>query len=274
MSWRFLLAALALAGQPAAADEERATNAEIMAETLYAELPGPGPDEKRAVAVWRPANADGPLPVIYMADGLSGLGVVVERLRPAIRAGAVPPIMVVGFASDRAVRRIEYVAPYGHAPSPEFDRHMDWVFHTVIPWAELMTHASSDPHQRIIGGYSNGADFALVMAERHPEAFAGVLAYSPVHDRPLELDARAARLRWVLTGGRLELNGEIVDGVNAISRHIRATGASVRRCIGPWEHRLSAWRDLSPGNIAWLFNLPSADAADSPAERAYCRNPA
>lgn len=256
--------------------EELSTSRQIAAEAHYILLDGPGPGEKRGVSVWRPPNAGRQtLPVIYMADGVLGLDVVVQRLRPAILAGHLPPIIVVGVASGYQHRHDEYTWPAnGAPPSDLFTAYQTWLYDTVMPWAERNAGASSDPAQRVIGGFSNGADWAIATARLHPERFAGVLAYSPVQTRPFVFNDNVARLRWVITAGRYELNGQVVDNAMAVAEAIRAHGGAVRLCIGPWSHRQTAWRDLSPASPAWLFALPQADGAASPAERSYCRNPA
>ena len=266
-----VLVVLTLLLTPAAAHAQAASSEqEIAAEARYILLDGPEPGEKRGVSVWRPPNAPArPLPVLYMADGVVGLNVVTPRLRPAILSGAMAPVLVIAIASSPQHRRDEYVP---RATSPRFETHQRWFFETVMPWAERVAGASSDPAQRAIGGFSNGADFALATAARRPEMFGAVLAYSPVLTRtPLGLDARAARIRWVLTGGRGEFNGDVVRLVNTVAAEVSAQGGTVRRCTGPWRHAQADWRDLSPASIAWLFAMPEADAVASPAERGFCR---
>lgn len=271
---RLLLLILLILGLAAPArGEDFSTDRQIAAEAHYILLDGPGPGEKRGVSVWRPPNAPRQtLPVIYMADGVLGLNVVVERLRPAILAGHLPPMMVVGVASGMQHRHEEYTLPVSGEPSPLFAQYQSWLYDVVMPWAEQHAGASSDPAQRVIGGFSNGADFAIATAKLHPERFAGVLAYSPVQTRPIGFNESATHLRWVITAGRYELNGQIVDNAQQVADAIAAHGGAVRLCIGPWSHRQTAWRDLSPASPAWLFAISSADGAASGAERSYCRN--
>jgi enterochelin esterase-like enzyme len=247
-----------------------ATFEELAPEIRHAQLDGPSEGEQRSVFVWRPANArPGPLPVLYMADGAAGVYVAAAGLRAPILEGTIPPIVIVGMDAHRSQRILEYV------PSREarvvFARHMNWFLNTVIPWSERVAGASRDPAFRAVGGYSNGAEFALAAAEQNPEMFAGVLAHSPVNWMGFTLDDRAVHIRWVLTAGRHEYrNGEIIVLIDRFAREIRQRPSMIRRCVGNWDHEGEAWRDLSPGSVAWLFQFP-ASPVETERERQSCR---
>lgn len=245
---------------------------DVAHEIHFVELPGPGPNEHRIVYVWRPPNAPrGPLPVLYTADGVYGIYVAIAGLREPIRAGLIPPIVVVGLQASETRRLREYVPWRGS--NRYFDAHERWLIETVMPWAERVAGASSDPNKRVIGGYSNGADFALALAMRHPELFAGVLAHSPVNSSDFRAPAQGGPRRWVLTAGRYEFeNGEIIDIIDRLGEKLRAQPNHVRRCAGAWDHVGRAWRNVSPGSVAWLFDFPGAEMIASPTERETCTN--
>ena len=100
---------------------------------------------------------------------------------------------------DLRHRDTEYGAP-GRAV---FNAHERWVLEVVIPWAERVARAS--PQQRAVGGYSNGADFALAMGRLHPDVFSGVLAHSPLLTQTFDANARASGVRWALERDRFTL---------------------------------------------------------------------
>lgn len=238
---------------------------EITAESYRVELDGPGENEKRNVYFWRPANAPrGPLPVVYVADGIAGLDLIGARLRPHILSGAARPVLIVATDPHPRRRRQEYVP--GHGSNPDFDRHARWYTDVVLPWAERALVASRDPNQRVIAGVSNGADFAVAMASRHPELFGRVIAHSAANDPP-EGFAAAAGSRWVLTAGINE--GGPYPAMAA--RLGEAIGERpIRHCLGPWRHDARSWREISAGALAWALDLGDVAAVQTTIEAERC----
>jgi hypothetical protein len=200
-----------------------------------------------------------------MADGAPGLYVAVAMLRSAIEAGQIPPVQVIGLEPDERNRTSEYT-DLGRA---RFRAHERWLLEVVIPWAERVARAS--PSQRAVGGYSNGAAFAIFMGAEHPDVFSGVLAHSPVAEAStFHIDQRADSMRWALSAGRLEYGGYPARALSVVASVARGQGATVRSCRGAWRHGAEPWIDLSPGTIAWLFDFPGADAVATPLEREAC----
>jgi hypothetical protein len=232
-----------------------------------ADLSGPQPNTQRAILIWRAPSTPGAgaLPTLYMADGANALYLVAARLRPLIEAGTIPPVQVIALTPDLEHRQDEYI----QRGRPRYRAHETWVLNTVIPWAQAVARAS--PERSAIGGYSNGAAFALFMAASHPDIFSGVLAHSPVAaaDR-FRIDPPAAHVRWALSAGRQEYRGYPFGAVTTVQAAAAARGAAVRLCTGGWGHDPRAWANLSPGAIAWLFNFPDAEAAATPLERESC----
>jgi enterochelin esterase-like enzyme len=252
-------------------DASMSTPQDFAAEVRTIALEGPDSAPRRDIFIWRPASAPpGPLPVIYMADGWGGLFVAAAGVRKPILEGRMPPVLIVATANGGRERRGgEYM--YNARRAEMYQAHERWFLETVIPFAERVAGASPDPSQRVVGGFSRGAAFAIEMAERHPDLFAGVLAHSPSPKRELLIDSRAGRLRWVLTGGRHE--GSEASVSQLVTEHaatLRAQGAAVRRCIGDWGHDIPPWRDTSPGSIAWLFGFANPDSVATPLERRSC----
>lgn len=230
-------------------------------------LPGPRRGEEREVAVWRPPGAEGELPVLYVMDGFSGLTVVAHQIAPHIATGAAPPIMIVAPASRESRRLREYV-PSSRHPRRAFAEHRDWFLQRVIPWAEATQGAARSRTQRAIGGFSNGADFAVEMAALRPDLFGLVLVHSPMNPRDDWAAPSSAAQRWVVTGGTREPAGEVA---RALDRQLARYGAFRRICIGPWEHVVQPWRDLSAGSTMWLFGYEaSAARIASRRERQHC----
>ncbi|MFZ2030587.1 MAG: alpha/beta hydrolase-fold protein [Vitreimonas sp.] len=231
------------------------------------DLEGPLPGTLRGIHIWRaPSTPEtGLLPTLYMADGAPGVYVIAARLRAAIEAGLVPPIQIVGMEPDLRHRDVEYGQP-GRAA---FVAHERWVLNVVIPWVERAARGS--PTQRAIGGYSNGADFALAMGAAHPDVFAAVIAHSPLISLDLHIGTPDhARVRWALSAGLAEYDGlpQWVVGVARAEAH--EAGADVRSCVGPWLHNGQSWIDLSPSAVAWAFGFP-IDRIETPLERQSCR---
>ena len=48
-------------------------------------------------------------------------------------------------------------------------------------------------------------------------------------------------------------------------------GASVRGCIGPWNHSGRPWRELTPGSLVWLMQLGDPAPVETQRERSFCR---
>ncbi len=233
------------------------------------DLEGPQPGTPRGVYIWRAPSTPGGqlLPTLYMADGRAGLYVAAARLRAAIEAGTTPPVQIIALDSEPEAR--DRTREYTDVGRARFIAHERWLLSVVIPWAERIARAS--PERRAIGGYSNGAAFAIFMGARHPDVFSGVLAHSPVAaTETFHADARVNRTRWALSAGRLEYSGYPARAISVVGAVVRAEGGVVRSCTGAWGHEAGAWIDLSPGAIAWLFQSPSADALATPLERESC----
>jgi enterochelin esterase-like enzyme len=264
---RSCLFALACFGTafPAVA-QGRSASEQILSETMHVSLPGPGEGETRDVFFWRPPDTpEGRLPVIYVADGFSGLEATVELIRPAILEGRARPIVVVGMAANPDFRTREYAL--GRRANPLWESHFAWVTDTVIPWAEIHAGASTERSQRAVGGMSNGADFAIAAASRRPDLFGAVLAHSPVNELRSWFHSEPDT-RWVLTAGNMEDGGQIAQLSSRIA--IAIGNNPVRQCIGSWGHDLRGWRNVSPGSIAWMFDFPEPDSVATARERENC----
>jgi len=283
-----LVAGLAAAGQALPADaqetqeEVQAIRAEIEAETHCYVSPGPEGGGRRAICVWRPASAGAEdLPTLYMVDGMMGIYVAAIPLKRAMEAGTVAPMMVIGLdpQADPEDRAAEYVRHF-HG-SKTYEAHNKWFIEYVIPWAESKRHAAADPAKRFVGGFSNGADWAVTTASENAALFAGVLVHSPMMTKnkgaKYWTESGASRLRWVVSGGTEEVSGTIkpkADLPKKLIRSLTASGAPVRACVGKWEHELRAWRKISAGSIVWMAGLGDPALVESEDEIRWCETPA
>jgi hypothetical protein len=89
----------------------------------------------------------------------------------------------------------------------------------------------------------------------------------------VRLDGRAAHVHWVISAGRHEgRNGEVITLLNRLIGEIQEHPAPIRRCVGAWGHEGVAWRDISPGSLAWLFGFAAAADVETTTERSACHN--
>lgn len=238
--------------------------------------PGPGAGEQRAMCVWRPAGSEGKvLPTLYMMDGMDGIHVLLLDFKVALDAGKVAPLMIVA-TDPRAKpeeRAAEYLATYPGGKSA-FDAHETWLLTKVIEWAERTQDASAKREQRFIGGFSNGADLALTVAQAHPDVFGGALIHSPFGLDEHAVIGGSHNQRWVVTGGTQETSGSVKQGGQGprrIGESLRRGGDAVRSCIGRWKHEGRAWRQLTPGSLTWLMGLGDPKAVETDMERQNCQ---
>jgi enterochelin esterase-like enzyme len=102
----------------------------------------------RAVSVYCPPGHQGPLPGCVLADGGAARGFV-HTLEPAILAGAVPPVLLVGVhnafdpANPYPDRRAREYLPGHHRR--RFDKHLRFVTEEVLPLATGQWGAAAGP---------------------------------------------------------------------------------------------------------------------------------
>jgi poly(3-hydroxybutyrate) depolymerase len=238
--------------------------------------PGPGDGEQRAMCVWRPAGSEGKvLPTLYMMDGMDGIHVLLLDFKAALDAGKVAPLMIV--ATDPRAKPEERAAEYLRTfpgGRKAYDLHEAWLLTKVIAWAEETQHASPERNKRFIGGFSNGADLALSVAQDHPDVFGGALIHSPFGLDDKDVSGIAKSQRWVVTGGTLEKQGSVKQGGQGpryMAGALRRNGDAVRSCIGRWKHEGKAWRQLTPGSLTWLMGLGDPKAVETELERQNCQ---
>jgi enterochelin esterase-like enzyme len=207
----------------------------------------------RDVTVYRPPGAAGPLPGCVLADGESAAGFA-RVLEPAILAGDVPPVLLVGVhnATDVARswpdRRAQEYLP-GHN-RPRFSAHMSFVTDEVIPWAARDLGAADGPW--IAAGFSNGAVWAIAAAQRRPDIFTAVAGFSAgIVPRRISGAARTAGVRHYLAAGTLESGFR--TATRQWSERLHRAGLPCHHHEWVGGHDNYWWEQQLPAALTWLL---------------------
>lgn len=221
------------------------------------DVPASRAGSARPVTVYRPPGLDCSRPIVgcILADGQSTQGFA-EVVEAAIADGSLPPVVLVGVHSgaghrsqgllgDR--RAQEYIPGWNRY---RFDAHLQFVTDDVIPWATRKIGAART--RWIAGGFSNGAAWAIAAAQRRPDVFGAVAAFSAgVVPRRLTSRARAEGVRHYLAAGVLE---------PGFRRSTKEWAERLKRAGLPCHHHEWAgghdpvwWENELPGALAWLI---------------------
>jgi enterochelin esterase-like enzyme len=104
-----------------------------------------------------------------------------DQLDRAIADGRLPPMLVVGIASDDGMRSRDLVpVPWAGSGEGRGARYGDFIAQTVVPAIDRRFRTAADRRCRGVGGASLGGISALQIGLAHPEFFGLVLAFSPV----------------------------------------------------------------------------------------------
>jgi enterochelin esterase-like enzyme len=208
----------------------------------------------RGLTVYRPPGASGPLPGCVLADGQSAWGFA-RVLEPAILAGDVQPVLLVGVHSAAADparpwpdrRSQEYIPRDGRR---RFTAHLDFITGEVIPWAEGHAGAAGGPW--VAAGFSNGGAWAIAAAQRRPDIFPAVAAFSTgVVPGRLTRGSRTARVRHYLAAGLLETGFR--DATERWAQRLQRAGLPCRYREWVGGHDQLWWDRQLPAALAWLL---------------------
>lgn len=206
----------------------------------------------RRVTIYRPPVPAGPLPGCVLADGQATRGFA-QVLESAILAGAAPPVLLVGVdnatghARPWADRRAQEYLP---GRSPRFHAHLRFVTGEVIPWAASQSGAAEVPW--VAAGFSNGGAWAIAAAQRRPDLFRGVAAFSAgIVPRQITRAARAARVRHYLAAGRLEPGFR--RATLQWAQRLQRAGLPCRYQEWAGGHDEFWWEQQLPVALAWLL---------------------
>jgi enterochelin esterase-like enzyme len=211
----------------------------------------------RGLTVYRPPGATGPLPGCVLADGQSVSGFA-QVLEPAILAGTVPPVLLVGVHSAAADparpwpdrRSQEYIPGLNRR---RFAAHLRFVTGELIPWAAGHAGAADGPW--VAAGFSNGGAWAIGAAQRHPDLFPAVAAFSAgVVPQQLTRASRAARVRHYLAAGTLEAGFR--PATRQWAERLQRAGLPCRYQEWIGGHDPFWWDQQLPAALAWLLTQP------------------
>ena len=161
----------------------------------------------RALLVWLPPGyADHPelrCPVLYMHDGQNLFDAatafggsewrVDETCDRLVRAGAIPPLIVVGIENTR-----DRVAEYTPTPDEKLPRggraaaHATMLLDEVKPFVDARYRTLPERDHTFVGGSSLGGLVSLWLVHEHADRFAGAAALSPA----LQWDHEWMRREW------------------------------------------------------------------------------
>lgn len=238
----------------------------------------------RVVTVWLPPDFDpaSRYPVLYLNDGQNlfdpdrafagvtwGAADTAARL---IRAGELPPLVIVGIDHGGLRRAREYLPvednrnPFARRPLAR--RYAEFLTSELMPWIEARFPVARGASQTGFGGSSYGAIAALYTAMRYPGRFGRLLLESPslyAGRGSLLRQARAVR-RWpsriYLGVGTCEthndeVNLETVANVHRLEAILRGAGLRGRRLRVVVEeggtHSEGAWGRRLPDTLRFLY---------------------
>jgi enterochelin esterase-like enzyme len=137
---------------------------------------------------WDPSAADLDPPVaaeIGARKAWYGSWRLDARLDRALADAALPPLIVVGTASDDGMRSRDLApVPWDGSTEARGPQYADFIALTVVPAIDGRFRTAARRRCRGIGGASLGAISAVQIALAHPESFGLALALSPVLGDP------------------------------------------------------------------------------------------
>jgi enterochelin esterase-like enzyme len=219
-----------------------------------------------AIARTHPARLyrpDGAAALVVAADGEGAPGWA-GRLAAAAGDGVLPPLALVGVESaglrhDPAMAYDATQDPRAraylpHVDPPYFRHHVDYVFDTVLPWADVNAPV-------ILFGCSNGAAWAAAAGVERRKRVAGVAAFS-IGVAPR---ARLGAPPHALVSGRREPDFD--RETTRYARALRRRGVQVRTRRPDRGHDHRMWEDELVPALAWLLTPPRCPRSTAPDAR-------
>jgi len=211
----------------------------------------------RRISVYTPPGwtAQETLPAVYLADG-AALSMA-QVLEPAILNKTAPRVVLVGIDSatprpaepQKDLRALEYLNGFKDGQA-YFEAHETFVLKMVIPDIERDFHVLATPQGRVVGGFSNGAVWAISLAARHPEVFRGVIALSPGW-RPA-IQAPDPQARVFTSGGTLEPG--FLSTATEYATRVKISGGTVHLVKRVGGHDQVIWQEEFPGAVRFVLN--------------------
>jgi predicted alpha/beta superfamily hydrolase len=241
----------------------------------------------RFLRVWLPPDYDEEknqsrhYPVLYLNDGqnlfetVSAFGGVEwqvdETADHLIRAGRVPPMIIVGIDNAGRDRIREYMPHRSMNPvmlRAQGKYYPDFLTKEVMPFVERNYRVATGPENTGLGGSSLGGLIALYTAIVRPGLVERLLIESPslwVSNRQIIRDSRTVR-EWperiflavgTAEAGSLEKSRKVVDDVRQLEAIARRAVLSERRLrlviMEGAGHNEAAWAERFPDAMQFLF---------------------
>jgi enterochelin esterase-like enzyme len=147
-------------------------------------------------------------------------------------------------------RSQEYIAGLNRR---RFAAHLQFVTGEVIPW--VAAHAGAADGPWVAAGCSNGAAWAIGAAQRRPDIFPAVAAFSAgVVPNQLTRGSRMARVRHYLAAGLLE--ADFRTSTREWAQRLERAGLPCRYQEWVGGHDNLWWDEQLPPALAWLLAPP------------------
>lgn len=193
-----------------------------------------------------------------------------RQLDRAIKDENLPPMIVVGIASDDGMRSRDLVpVPWDGSSEGRGADYGDFVTQTVVAATDRRFRTAADRRCRGIGGASLGGISALQIGLAHPDRFGLVLALSPVFRDPAIADYLTAAWPVAAHGGPSEFLIDFDDDpIGAADLHWFASMAHPATKVGRQlalvqtpgsHHRIGSWADRVVPALKRLFEAPCSN---------------
>lgn len=222
-------------------------------------------DSTRSITVYLPPywHRGAPIPTLYMADDLAPT--LAPILEAAIARRKLPPIAMVSIAAAQARRKdcldvacdrrgLEYKLDMndGEAgPKSVFGRHMRFVVDEVIPMVEKQFGIPSNRHLRLVGGTSNGADWAFNVALLRRDLFGSAMILSSSGEIHSSIQ-RHEPMSTCIFGAAGIFEPDYLANTKAAVDAVRQAGAKVQFQAVVGGHEQNAWKAMFGVGIRWL----------------------
>jgi enterochelin esterase-like enzyme len=246
----------------------------------------------RMLRVWLPPGYNQPenesrhYPVFYLNDGqnlfdpaTAYIGVDWQADEAAdflIRAGKIPPLILVGIDNAQKDRPKEYLPYRSFHPTilrPQGRRYPDFLMDEVMPFVHQRYRIARGPEHTGLGGSSLGAIISLYTAMARPGVFGRLLLESPslfISNRQLLKFSRAFR-QWpekifmaigTREAGREDRDQGVVADVRNLEHILRRAGLREDRLLVKIDegatHSEKEWARRFPEALTFLFGTVSS----------------
>jgi predicted alpha/beta superfamily hydrolase len=245
----------------------------------------------RMLRVWLPPgysateNQGRHYPVFYLNDGqnlfdpaTAYIGVdwqADEAADRLIRAGRIPPLIIVGIDNAQKDRPREYLPYRSFSPPimrPQGNPYPDFLLSEVMPFLYQRYRIARGPENTGLGGSSLGAIISLYTVMSRPGIFGRLLLESPslfIANRRLVKSSRALRqwpARIFIAIGTREAGNEdrdrkTVEDVRELEHVLRRAGLREDRLLVKIDegatHHEREWAKRFPEALTFLFSVSS-----------------